>query len=149
MRWRDMSSENLQRKFWGEMKMNKRKINSSFCLILRKAGEIADLCTILWWATDTFNVVVLTVLSSFIVFLDVSFNADKLYWTLWVKQSKQNIHAILWISSAHMVFYPCFSCAISVCREEKLWASISYCSRARLFTLDTIFLIIDILHHSC
>ncbi len=73
--------------------------------------------------------------TSSVVFLDVSFNADKLYWTqhlhdhsfafLWL--SKQNIHAILWISSAHMVFYPCFPCAISVCSGKKLWASILYC----------------------
>ena len=76
--------------------------------------------------------------TSSVVFLGVSFNADKLYWTLWVKHlhdhpfaflwlSKQNIHAILWISPAHMVFYPCSSCAISVCSGKKLWASIPYC----------------------
>ncbi len=42
-----MGSEDLQREFWGGVEMNKGETNSSFCLILRKAGEIAGLCTIL------------------------------------------------------------------------------------------------------
>ncbi len=91
--------------------------------------------------------------TSFVVFSDVSFNANKLYWTLWVKHlhdhsfaflwlSKQNIHAILWISSAYMIFYSCFSCAISVC-SEKSCEQVSHVvmfSRERLFIFDKIFL---------
>lgn len=66
--------------------------NSSFCLILRKAGEIAghDSLTsgrhVQCFCFDS---------TSSVVFPGVSFNANKLYWTLWVEYLHDHPFAFL------------------------------------------------------
>lgn len=76
-----MSAEvkSYERKLCDVQKIDE-EINSSFCLILRKTEKIADLCMISWWTTDTFNVVVLTVLrsSSFQTLVSMQTNCTEL-----------------------------------------------------------------------
>ncbi len=140
------------------------EINSSFCLILRKTEKIADLCTISWRATDTFNVVVLTVLrsSSFQTSVSMQTNCTELCeWNTYTIirsrfydcQSRtftqfSEFLLLIWFSTLALHVLSQFAVKKSC---EQVFHVVMF-SRTRLFILDTIFLIIeslDILHHSC